>query len=221
MKVRCKRSHASVVLTSIALLLSVALTAKGGGRQSPAGVRSTASDQELRAAFGKAQAALQSKDYATAEREFKDFLKLEPNNPAGYTNLGVVYMRTKRYSDAIQALEIARKLDPDMLGIDLNLGLAFYRQQDFKQAIPYFTHFVSAQPDSLQARYLLGMCHFMLRDYSAAVGALEPLYDQEQDDLDYLYVMGIAYGQLKRNDESRKAFGQLVKAGGETPHLHL
>jgi Flp pilus assembly protein TadD len=70
------------------------------------------SDQELRASFAKAQEALQNKDYAAAERDFKAFLQLDPNNPAGYTNLGVVYMRTQRYGGAIQAFEIARKLDP-------------------------------------------------------------------------------------------------------------
>ena len=135
-------------------------------------------EQDLRAAFGRAQQALAAKDYADAERGFKEFLKLDPNSAAAYTNLGVVYMRTGKPDDAIRALETAKKLDPSMVGVDLNLGLLYYRKQDFKDAVPYFERLVKAQPDSVQARYLLGMSHFMLRDYRSAVADLEPIRDQ-------------------------------------------
>ncbi len=34
-------------------------------------------------------------------------------------------------------------------------------------------------------------------------------------------MLGISYGMLKRAEESQQAFAQLVKAGGDTPQLHL
>src|SRR5579859_3410414 len=117
--------------------------------QAPKGNGDRPSDQNLRAAFARAQQALAAKDYADAERGFKDFLKLDPNSAAAYTNLGVVYLRTAKPDEAIKVFEIARKLDPGMVGVDLNLGLAYYRKQDFSRALPYFQHVVAAEPASL------------------------------------------------------------------------
>ena len=171
--------------------------------------------------FERAQQALAAKDYPTAESGFKEFLKLDPNSAAAYTNLGVVYLRTGRFPQAIRALETAKRLDPQMVGVDLNLGLAYYRMQDFRRAIPYFQRVLAANPDSVQAHYLLGMSHFMLKQYGPEVTALEPIRDQEQDDLDFLYMLAIAYGQLKRSNDSARTCEQLVRVGGDTPHLHL
>ena len=68
---------------------------------------------------------------------------------------------------------------------------------------------------------MLGLSPFILGQYGPAVAALEPIRDHEQDDLDYFCMLGIAYGQLKRSDQSRQAFAQLVRAGGDKPQLHL
>jgi len=208
---------------AVVILLSMLphVFAAGAQHQNSDRLAGRLTDQDLRAAFERAQQALATKDYLAAERGFKDFLKLDPNSAAAYTNLGVIYMRTGKPEEAMRALETARKLDPNMVGIDLNLGLLYYRKEDFKHAVPYFERLVKAQPDNVQAHYLLGMSHFMLRDYAAAVADLEPIRDQEQDDLDFLYMLGIAYGQIKRNAESRQTFAMLVRAGGDTPHLHL
>jgi Flp pilus assembly protein TadD len=61
----------------------------------------------------------------------------------------------------------------------------------------------------------------MLKQYGPEVTALEPIRDQEQDDLDFLYMLAIAYGQLKRSSDSARICEQLVRVGGDTPHMHL
>src|SRR5262249_29243804 len=77
--------------------------------------------QDARAIFERAQRALVKKDYAAAERGFREGLRLDPKSVAAYTDLGVVYMRTERYDSAIRALLEAKKLAPNLPGIDLNL----------------------------------------------------------------------------------------------------
>ncbi len=165
-----------------ALLVWALLVPLGFGGQSPGGGSPARrlTEQDLRATFEHAQQSLAAKDYAGAEHGFKEFLKLDPQSAAGYTNLGVVYLRTGKSEEAIQAFETARKLDPHMVGVDLNLGLAYYRKQDFGHAVPYFEHLLAADPDSVQAHYLLGMSHFMRKEYDPEVTALEPIRNQEQ-----------------------------------------
>jgi len=171
--------------------------------------------------FESAQRAFAAGDYKSAESGFQEVLKLDPNSAAAYINLGVVYMRTEKLDAAIEALETAKKLAPSMVGIDLNLGLAYYRKKDYSQAIPYFATVLSADPHSLQARYLKGMCHFAADDYAAVVETLEPIASDQQDDLGFLFALAISYGKLNREEDSKKTFAQLVRAGGDSANMHL
>ena len=80
---------------------------------------------------------------------------------------------------------------------------------------------LQSQADNYQAHYLLGMSYFMEDEYQHALATLGPLASAEQDNLDFLFVQSICYGRLKREKESEKAFDRLVRAGGDTAHLHF
>lgn len=171
--------------------------------------------------FEHGQRSLSAGRYEDAERDFKRLLDMGLRSAPVYTNLGVVYMRTGKLESAIRVLKKAKDLAPGMSGVDLNLGLAYYREREFKLAVPYFDAVLSVDPASLQARYLKGTCHFMMDEFAAAVSELAPLQDRERNDLEYLFMLGISYGKLKRAEDARQAFVQLIQAGGDTPHLHL
>ncbi len=98
-------------------LLLALLLPQAPGQPAPA--------QDPHVVFQRAQNALLSRDYAAAEKEFQEVLRLDPRSASAYSNLGVVYMRTQRFDSAIRALLEAKKLAPGMPGIDLNLGLAY------------------------------------------------------------------------------------------------
>jgi Flp pilus assembly protein TadD len=176
---------------------------------------------DSKALFEHGERALSKGQNAVAERDFNQLLRQGSRSAPIYTNLGVVYLRTNRPDAAIRVLAQAEKLAPAVAGIHLNLGLAYFRKREFKRAATQFGTVISADPANLQAHYLQGICRFMMDDFGLAISAFEPILDQEQDDLEYLYMLGTSYGMLKRDDDARKIFERLVKAGGETPHLHL
>jgi tetratricopeptide (TPR) repeat protein len=175
----------------------------------------------VREKFAQAQQALVAKDFAAAERAFRDVIKLDPRSAAAYSNLGVVYLRTNRISSAIQSLKAAQKLAPDEIGIDLNLGLAYYRQRDFEHAIPHFNRVLAVNPGNDQARYLAGLCYFAIRDYKHTVEMLAPLSDKQEHNIDFLFMQGISYGKLNQKAKSEKAFDEMVRVGGQSPQMHL
>jgi tetratricopeptide (TPR) repeat protein len=167
------------------------------------------------------QRALSAGQYAAAEHDFNQLLKLGVHSASVYSNLGVVYLRTSRADEAIRVLLKAKALAPGVTGIRLNLGLAYFRKREFKMAAPYFGDVLASEPANLQAHYLKGLCHFMMDDLPAAIASFEPIQDREQDDLEFLFMLGTSYGMVKRTDDSRRIFERLVAAGGDTPHLHL
>jgi tetratricopeptide (TPR) repeat protein len=167
------------------------------------------------------QRALGGGEYAIAEHDFNQLLKLGVHSASIYSNLGVVYLRTGRFDQAIQVLLKAEALAPDVPGIRLNLGLACYRKHQFKLAASYFGDVLVSEPANFQARYLKGICHFLVDDFPAAIAAFEPLQVSEQDDVEYLFMLGTSYGMAKRTDDALRVFQRMLEAGGDTPHLHL
>jgi tetratricopeptide (TPR) repeat protein len=176
---------------------------------------------QVQAIFVQGEKALAAKQYPAAEEDFNHLLRLGVHTAPVYSNLGVVYLHSGKPDEAIRMLERAKELAPTVAGIRLNLGLAYFHEREYKQASRYFGEVLSLDPDHLQARYLQGICGFMTDDFQAAVDSLRPLFPQETNDLEYLFMLGISYGMLKRADESQQVFAQLVKAGGDTPQLHL
>jgi tetratricopeptide (TPR) repeat protein len=177
--------------------------------------------KQVQAIFAHGEKALADKQYPAAREDFSRLLRLGVHTAPVYSNLGVVYLRSGRPDEAIKMLESAEQLAPTVAGIRLNLGLAYFREREFRLASRYFGEVLSLEPNHVQARYLQGICGFMTDDFQAAVDSLQPLYAQEATDLEYLFMLGISDGMLKRTEESQQVFAQLVKAGGDTPHLHL
>jgi tetratricopeptide (TPR) repeat protein len=176
---------------------------------------------EVQAVFAHGEKALADKRYPAAREDFTRLLRLGVRTAPVYSNLGVAYLRSGSPEEAIKMLENAERLAPTVAGVRLNLGLAYFHEREFKLASRYFGEVLSLNPDHPQARYLQGICGFMTDDFQATVDSLQPLFTQEANDLEYLFMLGISYGMLKKTEESQQVFAQLVKAGGDTPQLHL
>ncbi|MCP4115708.1 MAG: tetratricopeptide repeat protein [Desulfobacteraceae bacterium] len=55
---------------------------------------------------------MQSQDWEAAITEFKSAIKLTPNHPQSYGNMGICYMSTGKKQDALDAFDKAIELDP-------------------------------------------------------------------------------------------------------------
>ncbi|MGH7744235.1 MAG: tetratricopeptide repeat protein [Candidatus Dormibacteria bacterium] len=180
-----------------------------------------ARSDEAQANLQQAIRALQARDYAAAERGFRDVIAIDPQSAPAYCNLGVLYAQTDRLDSAIEALQRASELTPGNPGISLDLGLVYYRKEEFAEAAPYFERVLQVDPGHVQAHYLLGLSDFRLERYAKAVASLEPILDQEQNDLVYMYVLAVSYGKIGRVNEAVRTFDILQGIGADTPMFHL
>ena len=72
-----------------------------------------------------------SGDYRKAGEELVEALKLDPENPKIYNNLGLVFFKLKRYDDALEAL----KKGADDATVYNNLGYLFMADGNNAKAI--------------------------------------------------------------------------------------
>ncbi|MGE0405965.1 MAG: tetratricopeptide repeat protein, partial [Candidatus Korobacteraceae bacterium] len=82
-----------------------------------------AEDENYVPALAKAEAALEAKDYATAEQQLKSVVASQPGSFRAWFNLGLVYGETNRPAEAIEAYRKASAADPKSFESQLNLGL--------------------------------------------------------------------------------------------------
>src|SRR5689334_17095291 len=100
-----------------------------------------------------AAAALQSGNYAAAERENREVLRLQPNLPEAEMNLGISCFLQKKYREAIPIFNTALQQRPDMSPARLFIGISYFTLNQLSSALPALKRYVLEKPDDLQGQY--------------------------------------------------------------------
>jgi tetratricopeptide (TPR) repeat protein len=124
----CCAFGSSSASASTASVSQAALTAGGAAQNSsskgnPGSSRRKTRASESEAEFQKAVAAVQAKDFATAEPLLKKAAEDNPQNYQAFFYLGYIYNETNRPDDAIAAYRKAVALQPTVIESNLNLAV--------------------------------------------------------------------------------------------------
>lgn len=97
--------------------------------------------------------------FEVAERWFQTVLSLQPEDAAGWYNLGFVRERAGRAAAAVDAFDAALKLDPALDRAWYGKGLALARQGMHAEAALALEQAVALQPMNGEGFYQLGMAY--------------------------------------------------------------
>ena len=145
------------------------------------------------------QAAKQAQakgDYARAVAGYQAALKLMPDAPELYSNLGIAYYYRKEYEKAIEAFRQALKRNPDLLGANLFLGMAYVRTSQFEQSIKPLEKAISFNPKLRQAYINLSGSYVEVGKDEEALQVLQRAEKIFPDDVEVLYSLGSLHYQL-------------------------
>ena len=93
------------------------------------------------------------KQYAQAEAQFTEALKLRPNFALAANNLGFVFYRQEKYLEAARWFENAVKMDPSRAIAYMNLGDAYFRSGDKDKARAAYKTYLELTPTGAGAGY--------------------------------------------------------------------
>jgi len=93
------------------------------------------------------------KQYAAAEAQFTEALKLRPDFALAANNLGFVYYKQEKYPEAARWFENAIKMDPSRAIAYLNLGDARARSSDSEKAKKAYQTYLELAPGGSGAGY--------------------------------------------------------------------
>jgi tetratricopeptide (TPR) repeat protein len=138
--------------------------------------------------------------YDKAEKEYRDVLRLAPDDRAALHQLGLILQDQGQYPQAYPLLKKAAELAPDDLEVQLKLGLTLQALKQYKEAREAALHVLDKQPGHEQALQLLANTALGLNDVDEMRKYIEDLRGKDQDRAGYH--LALALLDLRQNDRT-------------------
>ena len=153
-------------------------------------------------------------DWATAEREFRVAVELDPNYPTAHHWYAEYLAAVGRGDDSVAEITRARELDPLSIIINADAGKMLYFARRYDEAIAQLRQTLEMDGNFAVARVHLGLAYAGKGHYREAVAVLEAA------DRTNWYVkgaLGYVYGLSGRTAEARRLLGELLHPAGGGP----
>jgi tetratricopeptide (TPR) repeat protein len=115
-----------------------------------------------------AQRAQAAGDYATAAKDWKQAVQLQPGMPQLWANLGIMQHEAGDAPGAIESFQHALRLDRSLYVPNLFLGIDESHLGNAREAVPYLLKAEKLNKTDPQAPLALGRTYIALREYEAA-----------------------------------------------------
>src|SRR5215469_2702505 len=126
----------------------------------------------------RANAAIQQKEFAKAEEEWRKVVALDPNSPRAHHNLGLAYYVEHKYGEAEEALGKAVHLDASLVNARVLLGASLAREGKTDRSIVELERALQSGLSGAAektARLALHEALFAREQYVRALEILSPL----------------------------------------------
>lgn len=111
------------------------------------------------------------RDWAEAEKEFKQALELNPSYAAAHDWFAIYLMATGRREEALASIRKAQTLDPLSLIINTDVACALYYTRQFESSIKQCRWVLETEPNFVMAHFRIGLAYEQLGRYEEAVNA--------------------------------------------------
>jgi Flp pilus assembly protein TadD len=155
-------------------------------------------------------------DIDEAERAFRKFLTLRPDDVQGQIHLGYVLLKQSRLAEARAALEPSTRKGAATAEVFYYLGLIAQAEGEDARAVELFEKSVRLAPTLAHAHAALGAAFLKLKDYARAQQALEAAVKLSPEEPKAHYNLALLYARLKqpeRAQEEMRIVERLKKEG--------
>jgi Tfp pilus assembly protein PilF len=176
--------------------------------------------KEIQAHLQKAQQALQSSDFAAAEREFGAVVALDPNDLDARANMAVMRFFQSDWAGAAAQFRTVLEVQPKMWKVQASLGMCEARlghvaeaRRLLETALPH----LASGPFETQAGLELAEIDYQFGDLDGAVEVVRILLPNNPTNADVLYTTARVYSDLA--NRSRDALLLTAPESGRTHQL--
>ncbi|HEX6054104.1 MAG TPA: protein kinase [Gemmatimonadaceae bacterium] len=155
-------------------------------------------------------------DWATAERQFRRAIALDPSHPPAHYMFAVCLQDQGRFDEALAEMTLARTMDPLAPHVAHLFGRVYVNARRPDDAIPHLQEAVELLPNHGIAYQQLGHAYLLKGMHEEAIGAFTRAAElsgpRDQAHLAY------GYAVTGRRDEARRIVSELVTPATQ-PHV--
>ena len=133
------------------------------------------------------------KDFAAAERIYKDVLRQSADDPEILKRLGLVCQQQGKHEEAIEVFQRIIKRAPLYPGVNALLAISYYALNRFDKTIESSQQELTGNPKDKQARYYLSLALSASGRLFEAIQQLETLQRDDPDNLAVMYQLVVDY----------------------------
>lgn len=154
-------------------------------------------------------------DWATAEREFKRALELNPSYATAHQWYGEFLTSMDRSEEGIAELKRARDLDPLSLIINTDLAKVYLLARRYDEAIVQFKSALEMDPNFDVAHGLLAITYSLKGTHQEAAAQIRKVKDLENEPMQ-VALLGCIEGLAGRRPEAERAAQRLQELPSQT-----
>jgi tetratricopeptide (TPR) repeat protein len=170
--------------------------------------------------LSRANDAFAAGQYAEAEKDYREVLRLSPADPVAVRQLGIIYEEQGQLLAAYPLLKKAAELEPDNLEVQLKLGLTYMSAQDVKEARAAALRILDKQPTNDQALMLLAETA-VAYDNEEVQKLLEGFREKDQNRSAYHVALGILALRQKDQARAENEFKTAIKLDPKLAAAHM
>jgi tetratricopeptide (TPR) repeat protein len=146
-----------------------------------------------------------------ALRASRQVIRLRPEWPEPYVNMGHAYTRLGQHQDAVNAYKQALRLDPYNADVQFAIGVTYGKWNKPDEEILSYRKAISLRPDHAGAYERLGLLYFRLNRFKEAAAAFDQLRMLKPGEAKASNYLGETYLKLNRVEEGIEAFKQATR----------
>jgi serine/threonine-protein kinase len=157
-------------------------------------------------------------DWAGAEAEFQQAIKLNPGYATAHQWYGVYLSEMGRHDESVRERATAQDLDPLSLSIATGLGRALYWARRYDESIARLQTTLPRDPNYADTYWSLGLAYEQKRMHAEAISAFRRAVELSRSSEfaegkpEMLAALAHAYAQAGKQSEARSILEQLKKA---------
>ncbi len=134
------------------------------------------------------------------------WVKINPDDPKGYNNLGILYLTRRRFDKAIENYKRAISLSPSLAAAHYNLGLAYHKQGKIKLAIDAYQKAISTDATLAIAHNNIAVCYTELpENLDKALSHAQTATDLVPAEANYWDTLATVYTHLGLDSKAKQA----------------
>jgi serine/threonine-protein kinase len=149
------------------------------------------------------------RDWATAEREYKRAIELNPNYPTAHQWYAVYLMSAGRFDEAVAENRRAQELDPLSLPINMTLGWVFLNARQYDRSIEQLRKTLEMDSNFLLAHHRLGLVYEQQRKYDEAIAEFKHVINLSAGKPLGIAALARAYALSGKRAEAQKGLVEL------------